>query len=469
MTLWPDGTNALRAASVVELDTRNTKVIYARDYGVQADNATDDATALNAAITAAAAGVSGGQGNTVLLPAGVIKVGSQIQVKNKVGLLGCGRRSTSIRTIAGTFPINTAVVRLGDGTGFAFDCRLDHLQVVSDDIVGSRCVYSSEVQEGSGCSHVLLSGFRDYGLYFDGLGTGGVADVSCDNMEIYASGLGAVGGLLYYRVGGSNSLRQITSIGPSSAYAGRGVQIISAVVNLYEIHAESWADGIECGSNTGGLIIGASGHATVTNVVHLDSSTNAWTTQGVDRNGSTNSILDDYNGKTIAAQAFEQYCQNGARIIGNSYIRSATGDPNGVYGGNAGDLYLRDGGGYGRSRYIKEVTGGVNDWTPDTPPSVVLTYSASMTPNAGARPWQKITVTNGTAMTINSPTNPVDGASLTFDIFNNSGGAMGAITWNAVFKLAGAFTNPATGKHRTISFYYDGTSWFETNRAAADI
>lgn len=100
---------------------------------------------------------------------------------------------------------------------------------------------------------------------------------------------------------------------------------------------------------------------------------------------------------------------------------------------------------------------------------VALTYSASITPDASAGKRQKITATNTTAYTINAPTNAYRGAELTFDILNSSGGSMGAITWNAVFKLAGAFTNPADTKRRTITFYYDGTNWVELNRAAADI
>jgi len=81
----------------------------------------------------------------------------------------------------------------------------------------------------------------------------------------------------------------------------------------------------------------------------------------------------------------------------------------------------------------------------------------------------QLTVSDGTAFTINAPSYPYKGKRITVDVKNASGGAMGAITWNAVFKLAGAFTNPATGSRRTITFYYDGTNWVETNRAAADI
>ena len=98
-----------------------------------------------------------------------------------------------------------------------------------------------------------------------------------------------------------------------------------------------------------------------------------------------------------------------------------------------------------------------------------LTYSASITPDASLGNNQAIVATNGTAFTINAPTSPILGQTLTLDIKNSSGGAMGAITWNAAFLLAGAFVNPANGKRRTISFYYDNTNWVETNRAAADI
>lgn len=100
-----------------------------------------------------------------------------------------------------------------------------------------------------------------------------------------------------------------------------------------------------------------------------------------------------------------------------------------------------------------------------------LTYSASMTPDASKGAYHKIVVTNGTAMTINAPTNPpaVAGPTLTFEFLNSSGGAMGAVTWNAAFKPAGAFTAPANTKRRTIQFQWDGTNWVETARVAADI
>jgi parallel beta-helix repeat protein len=98
-----------------------------------------------------------------------------------------------------------------------------------------------------------------------------------------------------------------------------------------------------------------------------------------------------------------------------------------------------------------------------------LTYSTTIATDAAVSEAFTIVATNGTAFTISNPTNANKGMEIIYDIKNSSGGAMGAITWGAAFLLAGAFTNPASTKRRTISFYYDGTNWIETNRAAADI
>jgi hypothetical protein len=100
---------------------------------------------------------------------------------------------------------------------------------------------------------------------------------------------------------------------------------------------------------------------------------------------------------------------------------------------------------------------------------IAATYSASITVDASAAAHVTISATDTSAFTIAAPTNAKKGRELTIDIANASGGSLGTVTWNAAFKLAGAFTNPANGKRRTISFKHDGTVWVETHRAAADI
>lgn len=98
----------------------------------------------------------------------------------------------------------------------------------------------------------------------------------------------------------------------------------------------------------------------------------------------------------------------------------------------------------------------------------VIAYSASMTPDASLGDMQQITITNGTAFTINAPTNPLTGQWLEIMIRNTSGGAAGVATWNAVFKMV-AWTQPATANSRSITFRYDGTNWVETSRTTVDV
>lgn len=54
-------------------------------------------------------------------------------------------------------------------------------------------------------------------------------------------------------------------------------------------------------------------------------------------------------------------------------------------------------------------------------------------------------------------------------IRNAVGAAMGTVSFRSEFKTAGAFTAPASGKHRSICFYYRGDVAYELVRTAADV
>jgi hypothetical protein len=98
--------------------------------------------------------------------------------------------------------------------------------------------------------------------------------------------------------------------------------------------------------------------------------------------------------------------------------------------------------------------------------AIALTYSASMTPNLASGDIQVITVTNTSAFTINAPTGITTSGKWLLRINNASGGVMGTITWNAVFRQ-GTVTSPANGKAVILSFYWDGTSHLKTSEADA--
>ncbi len=105
-----------------------------------------------------------------------------------------------------------------------------------------------------------------------------------------------------------------------------------------------------------------------------------------------------------------------------------------------------------------------------------LTYSTTVNVDASRGNTFFLTVTNTSAFRMAAPLHPPNGSyqQVTFDIYNNSGGTMGAIHWTPGangYRLAGAFTNPANGHHRTITFQFNASNgnWYEISRAAADI
>jgi hypothetical protein len=102
---------------------------------------------------------------------------------------------------------------------------------------------------------------------------------------------------------------------------------------------------------------------------------------------------------------------------------------------------------------------------------VAETYSTSITPDLRTGNHRTITITDGVAFAINAPTGPYfDGMEVTFTIINSAGGAHGAITWNTVWKLAGALAAIANGSNKSVTFRFSGTTnFYEVCRSAADV
>lgn len=196
--------------------------------------------------------------------------------------------------------------------------------------------------------------------------------------------------------------------------------------------------------------------------------------------GQTNStvFVDIYDvdgdrrakGAAVTGLRFSPYARTNLFTGGNEIIEGV--GQIGASGSNlainprVGDVVIRNAG--GTTVLSSTAAGGVT--MPQAAFTLAnLTYSSTITPNAVTGRIQKLSVTNTAAFTIAAPINSAAGQTLVFDIMNASGGTMGTITWNSVFKLAGTFTNPANTKRRTIEFYFDGTNWVEVNRAANDI
>jgi hypothetical protein len=98
-----------------------------------------------------------------------------------------------------------------------------------------------------------------------------------------------------------------------------------------------------------------------------------------------------------------------------------------------------------------------------------LTYGTTIVVDTSKGDFFTLTVTDGVAFTISNPTLGVDTEEIAILIANGSGGAMGAVTFGANYKLAGAFVAPANGNRRMYKFRYDGANWYESHRSPADI
>lgn len=75
-----------------------------------------------------------------------------------------------------------------------------------------------------------------------------------------------------------------------------------------------------------------------------------------------------------------------------------------------------------------------------------------------------LTVNISDPFTIEAPALAETSKELEIIVRNMTGGALGTITWNGVYKRS-SWTSPASGKSRSIRFVYNGTNWIEVGKA----
>ena len=124
------------------------------------------------------------------------------------------------------------------------------------------------------------------------------------------------------------------------------------------------------------------------------------------------------------------------------------------------------------SRILAELFGGIATNGANVDALTTLTYGASIAIDASLGNQFVVTVTDGVAFAFAAPTNtpPTGFAQEIFiTIRNGSGGAHGAGTWNAVFKVTGNVPAIANGFSRTFGFRWNGTNWVQILVPATDV
>jgi hypothetical protein len=96
------------------------------------------------------------------------------------------------------------------------------------------------------------------------------------------------------------------------------------------------------------------------------------------------------------------------------------------------------------------------------------TYGASVAIDTSLGNEFDVTATDGVAFTVANPTNATDGQRITITIRNTSGGALGVLTFDTLYK-ASAWTQPANGFSRSIDFKYNGTNWVQIGQTGVDV
>ncbi len=93
---------------------------------------------------------------------------------------------------------------------------------------------------------------------------------------------------------------------------------------------------------------------------------------------------------------------------------------------------------------------------------VNLVYGPAIAINAALGNVFRVVVTDGVAFAISAPTNPTNGQVIWLNVVNASGGAAGAGTFDAVFKMvSNTLAVIANGTNRTVGFTYNGTNWVQ--------
>lgn len=432
-------------------------------YGATGNGTTDDTTAIQNAINAAAstAGVFTG-GKTVLIPAGVYLVTSII-LKHLVTLQGTGRGTILKHAPAAT----TGMVRITDTTvqqtqlrdmilwgnkaaSTAGTTTTKHgLHYLNGDGTQTPKLGSDPYQV---INNVWAWECKGAGMRIDGRGEGIYSNLvarDCDGigfdiqtvdsrwMNLSAGNCGAQGILV---AGGNNTITNAKAFynGRILPASGHGFHITASNNTLNAVEAQD--------NDFHGFFLDTVANIAISGI-HADSNS-AGHYDAVDRSASG---VEIYNSADI-------------QIDGLSWDRNANPRRQkyglGLSGGSTrvkADLTFKS----NTVRRVRMDSGSVEGNYVSVPKAMRSYASPTITPD----PWLgALTFCYMTAnTTINAPLESHAGMELTLSFEQDAAPGTRTVTWNSVFKGVGAW-QPATGAYMfsSISFIFDGTQWIKT-------
>lgn len=474
-------------------------------FGAKGDGTTDDTTALQAAFNAA------GPGGIVFIPGGAVYVfSSTLTYPEGLSIWSGGSTKASKGTLkwtgaaaaTGLAPAVTGQANEGliirnleiDGNSL-LNIGVDLHHVSHAHIQDS---YIHDCSNGANACGVRIYRDKDagYACYYNRIsggkissctvglfvtGTGASSQNNCANSNrIEYTDLLSNGKSVYFERGNDLSVFAVASESPTTLHfqtAGSGFHL--GCSRIENAAGTPTLAGLQLDSTANTTVEFGNYWATFTNDPVVDSSTakdlQRLSTFGSGVNGGVagvGQIVRAYIQEVFALPGTSLVSLNGGAVGGTGHVRtgrSTAADSDAIhefYNGTSTRLSYVEAPNGGFQARQGRVTGAT--YAPTFPGA-----GGAVSIDASLGNMATVTVTDGTAFQINNPTNnPVAGGQyFTFEIFNNSGGAMGAITWqNGLYKLTGGgFTNPANGKRRFITFQYDNANWYEICRSQNDV
>lgn len=313
--------------------------LNALDFGAKGDGTTDDATAINAALTFA--GNNGG--GIVTLPkrptAGitVYAVGAAIIVPANVELHCGGRNAVWIQALPGiTLGANGEVVRLIGGTSIGVGCRFTDGLVNANNVAASKCWYSERINENSGIYRSAGINFLSRGIHIAQPSTGvGPQHWTIDDVELQTSASTPAGAIAI----DVNNTSVATPIRAIRSVSIGGTTALTVAVRLdgvtggavEHMHIENMTTGIDISPNLACFGLGIKdidGLANVTNLVRVNNvgGTRSIIIEDIFPNGGTNALVDNRVGNTITRDIGTYVIgAGGAVIASDGAVKSVLG------------------------------------------------------------------------------------------------------------------------------------------------
>jgi hypothetical protein len=452
---FPDTTTPISAAALEHIEAgiaaaasgpaSGNGLVNVKDYGAVGNGVADDTAAIQAALNDVKHLPTPGTFplSPVLIPAGNYMF-SNLTIPAYTHIVGHGWA----RLVRITGSTGTAIREQTPGEGNTFGAVqivIDNLVIEGSSTTGNGLDLGSQqgglysMSSGSRLEHILVNGFPS--------GIGIKLNANADYFaHLYGwncqTGIQIVdtGACQFFNISGAaNTSYQLDLSGVSNVYYG--VECESLINNATPM--------IRWNTNGGGIFggyVAYTGGTTKPHMIFHVAGVNGARFLGMDFAGSgafTHGVWHEAQAQGSGSKQFQDVWIDSS-VSSSWRINGSTGDVTSLVG----------------SRSLVNVGAqGVEG----------LTYGATVTSDGSRYGIKRLTVTNGTGFTIANPTNPLTGTRLTYEIRNSSGGAMGTLTWGSDFRLGGAFTNPANGFRKTISFWYDSAAWMQDGAVSADV